>query len=99
MSTVGRVRSGLGVVPDEPVPPGERVRRARRRRGMSIEVTAGLIGKSKGWLSMIENGHLELDKLSDIIALARVLRVPVEDVAGVPLCQRCLQAAGERGRR
>ena len=36
---------------------GGNVRAARRSRGMSLEVLAGLTGRSKGWLSKIENGH------------------------------------------
>jgi transcriptional regulator with XRE-family HTH domain len=61
---------------------GGRVRRARRHRGMTLEVAAGRIGKSKGWLSVIENGRLQLDRLSDITALAAVLRVPVPTLIG-----------------
>ena len=37
---------------------GQNVRAARRSRGMSLEILAGLTGHSKGWLSKIENGHV-----------------------------------------
>ena len=36
---------------------GLNVRAARRSRGMSLEALAGLTGRSKGWLSKIENGR------------------------------------------
>lgn len=63
---------------------GANVRRARLYRGMSLEVLAGLIGRSKGWLSMIENGRLRLERRSDIAALADVLGVAVADLLGEP---------------
>jgi transcriptional regulator with XRE-family HTH domain len=75
-----------------PVPRGEVVRRARRRRGLSLQLTADLIGHSAGWLSMIENGHLELDKISDVVALAELLQVPVAHLADLPACQGCPKA-------
>jgi transcriptional regulator with XRE-family HTH domain len=45
---------------------GMNVRRARRYAGLTLEQLAGRIGKSKGWLSMIENGRLRLEKRQDI---------------------------------
>lgn len=72
---------------------GERVRRARRHRGLTLEVTAGRVGKSKGWLSMVETGRLQLDRLPDIIALAGVLEVPVPALIGIP-CPGCPRTPG-----
>lgn len=63
---------------------GQRVREARRLRGLNLETAAGLIGRSKGWLSMVENGHLPLDKRSDIAALAEVLEVSADTLLGEP---------------
>jgi transcriptional regulator with XRE-family HTH domain len=40
---------------------GLNVRAARRSGGMSLEALAGLTGRSKGWLSKIENGHSRLE--------------------------------------
>jgi transcriptional regulator with XRE-family HTH domain len=48
---------------------GGHVRAARRSRGMSLEVLAGLTGRSKGWLSKIENGHARLERRQDIAAI------------------------------
>ncbi len=74
---------------------GVRVRRARRERGLSLEALAGLVGKSKGWLSMIENGHLALEKLTDIAALAGVLQVTMPSLTGAP-CPGCSRAGWAR---
>lgn len=63
---------------------GMRVRRARKYRGMTLEVLAGRVGKSKAWLSMIENGRLPLEKRSDIAALADALEVPASDLLTRP---------------
>ncbi|WP_017541568.1 helix-turn-helix domain-containing protein [Nocardiopsis halophila] len=68
--------------PDTPI--GERVRRARRARGMSIDVLAGLIGRSKGWMSMVERGRLPLDKRADIAAIAQTLEIAADDLIGEP---------------
>jgi len=75
---------------------GDRVRRPGRDRGLTLEVAAGRVGKSKGWLSMTEHGHLQLDRLSGIIALAGVLGVPVPVLIGVP-CPGCPRSAGGGG--
>jgi transcriptional regulator with XRE-family HTH domain len=75
---------------------GARVRRARQHRGMTLEATAGLVGRSKGWLSLIENGRLPLEKLTDIIALAGVLGVPVPVLTGIP-CPGCPRTRGGDG--
>ncbi|WP_327049325.1 helix-turn-helix domain-containing protein [Microbispora sp. NBC_01189] len=61
---------------------GDNVRRARRYRGKSISELAGLIGRSKGWLSKIENGLLPLDKRGDIAAIADALEVSAVDLIG-----------------
>ena len=52
---------------------GMNVRRARRYAGLTLEQLAGQIGKSKGWLSMVENGRLALEKRQDIARIAEVL--------------------------
>ena len=50
---------------------GERVAFYRRRRGLSQEVVAGLVGRTEDWLSKIENNRAELDRLSVIRKLRR----------------------------
>jgi transcriptional regulator with XRE-family HTH domain len=69
---------------------GQRVQRARRFRGMSLEVLAGRSGKSKSWLSMVENGTRTLDKRRDIAAIADALEVDAADLVGhsVPVFSR-----------
>jgi transcriptional regulator with XRE-family HTH domain len=63
---------------------GANVRAARRARGMSLEVLAGLTGRSKGWLSKIENGHARLERRQDIARLAEALAVSADSLVGEP---------------
>jgi transcriptional regulator with XRE-family HTH domain/tetratricopeptide (TPR) repeat protein len=60
---------------------GARLRALRHRRGMSLEVLAGLSGKSAAYLSMIENGKRPLDRYSLIVSLAEALGVPAAEIA------------------
>ena len=54
---------------------GERVAICRRRRGMTQEVLAGLLGRSVEWLAQFERGAKELDRLSTIVAIADALGI------------------------
>ena len=63
---------------------GMNVRRARRYAGLTLEQLAGRIGKSKGWLSMIENGRARLEKRQDIALIAEVLAVSADTLLGQP---------------
>ncbi|MFL6144920.1 MAG: multiprotein-bridging factor 1 family protein [Labedaea sp.] len=63
---------------------GERVAWYRRRRGMSQEVLAGLVGRTADWLGKAENNRIELDRLSVIRRLAEALDVSLGDVIGQP---------------
>jgi transcriptional regulator with XRE-family HTH domain len=63
---------------------GKRVAFYRRRRGMSQEVLAGLVGRTVEWLRKVENDRAELDRLSVIVQLARTLDVPLGDLIGEP---------------
>jgi transcriptional regulator with XRE-family HTH domain len=51
---------------------------------MSLDVLAGLIGRSKGWLSMIENGHLRLERRQDIAGIAEALDISADMLLGQP---------------
>lgn len=63
---------------------GLNVRAARRSRGMSLEALAGLTGRSKSWLSKIENGHSRLERRQDIAAIAEALEVSADSLVGEP---------------
>src|SRR4051794_37571388 len=63
---------------------GERIAWYRRRRGMSQEVLAGFVGRTADWLSKIENGRIELDRLSVLRHLATALDVSLGDLIGEP---------------
>ncbi|MFI7643273.1 helix-turn-helix domain-containing protein [Nonomuraea sp. NPDC049400] len=55
---------------------GQRIRMARKRKGMSQEVLAGLVGKSVPWLKAVESGRLQSEpRLSIILRLAAALQI------------------------
>jgi transcriptional regulator with XRE-family HTH domain len=72
----------LDAITDDTV--GRNVRRARRFAGLTLDELAGRIGKSKGWLSLVENGKLRLEKRQDIAAIADVLAVSADTLLGQP---------------
>jgi transcriptional regulator with XRE-family HTH domain len=61
---------------------GQRIARARRRRGLSQAVLAGLLGRSESWLSQVERGKRGVDSHSVLVRLAEVLRVDIEEFTG-----------------
>ncbi|MGO9780035.1 MAG: helix-turn-helix domain-containing protein [Streptosporangiaceae bacterium] len=61
---------------------GERIARARRRRGLSQAVLAGLVGRSESWLSQVERGKRGIDSHSVLTRLAEILRVDVAEITG-----------------
>ena len=61
---------------------GQRIARARRRRGLSQSVLAGLVGRSESWLSQVERGQRGIDSHSVLVRLAEVLRVDIEELTG-----------------
>jgi DNA-binding XRE family transcriptional regulator len=44
------------MMPPDREPAGQRIARARRRRGLSQAMLAGLVGRSESWLSQVERG-------------------------------------------
>ncbi|MGW4030615.1 helix-turn-helix domain-containing protein [Streptomyces sp. NPDC004838] len=75
---------------------GERVAWYRRRRGLSQEVLAGLVGRTTDWLSKAENNRIELDRLSVLTALAKALDVSLGDLLAEPTL---LNRSGDSGTR
>jgi transcriptional regulator with XRE-family HTH domain len=61
---------------------GQRIARARRRRGLSEAAFAGLVGRSESWLSQVERGRRPVDSHSVLTRLASALHVPVEELTG-----------------
>jgi transcriptional regulator with XRE-family HTH domain len=60
--------------------PGQRIARARRRRGLSQAVLAGLVGRSESWLSQVERGRRGIDSHAVLTRLAEVLRIDIEQI-------------------
>src|SRR2546430_12041516 len=69
------------MTPAEREAAGQRIARARRRRGLSQAVLAGLVGRSESWLSQVERGKRGVDSHSVLVRLAEVLRVDIEEFA------------------
>ncbi|MFD1931938.1 helix-turn-helix domain-containing protein [Nonomuraea mangrovi] len=59
---------------------GQRIARARRRRGLSQTVLSGLVGRSESWLSQVERGQRAVDNHTVINALAQVLGLAVDEL-------------------
>ena len=63
---------------------GRRARRIRRRRGLSLDVVAGLAGFTKGYLSMLETGQRGFNRRGLVEDLAGALGCSVTDLTGQP---------------
>lgn len=63
---------------------GRRARRARLRLGMPQADLAAALGKSQGWVSKMERGLIELDRVSLLNLLAAELHVHPNDLIGRP---------------
>ncbi len=63
---------------------GARVRTIRRRRGLSLDVAAGLAGVSKAYLSMLENGQRRFERRGLLEDIAHALGCSVADLTGQP---------------
>jgi transcriptional regulator with XRE-family HTH domain len=59
---------------------GQRIARARRRRGLSQAVVAGLVGRSESWLSQVERGVRPVDSHAVLTRLAEVLRTDISEL-------------------
>ncbi|MDQ3760787.1 MAG: helix-turn-helix transcriptional regulator [Actinomycetota bacterium] len=63
---------------------GARARMIRRRRGLSLDVVAGLAGITKGYLSMLERGQRGFNRRGLLDDLAPALGCSVADLTGQP---------------
>ncbi|MGH4012215.1 MAG: helix-turn-helix domain-containing protein [Pseudonocardiaceae bacterium] len=63
---------------------GARARMIRRRRGLSLEVAAGLAGITKSYLSMLEHGQRGFNRRGLLDDLAAALGCSVADLTGQP---------------
>ncbi len=63
---------------------GRRVRLIRKRRGLGLDVAAGLAGISKAYLSLLEKGQRGFNRRGLLDDLARALGCSVTDLTGEP---------------
>ncbi|HEY6421666.1 MAG TPA: helix-turn-helix transcriptional regulator [Pseudonocardiaceae bacterium] len=66
---------------------GARARMIRRRRGLSLDVVAGLAGITAGYLSMLERGLRGFNRRGLVEDLAEALGCSVADLTGQPYAQ------------
>ncbi|MDP9609103.1 helix-turn-helix domain-containing protein [Streptomyces hygroscopicus] len=69
---------------DEAEKIGRRARRARLRLGMPQADLAAALGKSQGWVSKMERGLIELDRVGLLNQVAAELHVHPNDLIGRP---------------
>ena len=75
---------------------GERVAFYRKRRGISQEVLAGLIGRTADWLRKVEHDRMPLDRLSVIRSLTEVLDISLADLIGEPQLLEWSDSSGHK---
>ncbi len=63
---------------------GRRARRARLRLGMPQADLAAALGKTQGWVSKMERGQIEIDRVGLLNLLAAELHVHPNDLIGRP---------------
>jgi transcriptional regulator with XRE-family HTH domain len=75
------------MIMDENTPVGQRIAYYRRRRGLTQQVLAGRAGCSTSWVSKLERGERTVEKIQDLLAIARVLNVEPGDLIGGLACR------------
>ncbi|GCD98335.1 helix-turn-helix domain-containing protein [Embleya hyalina] len=63
---------------------GQRIARARHRKGWDQATLATEAGRSVSWVSKVENGRVPVDRMSVLAKLANVLGVEVVELTGQP---------------
>lgn len=64
--------------------PGDRVKMMRRRAGLTQVDLARRVGRTQGWVSQVERGDIELDKVSVVNELARALHCHPRELTTTP---------------
>lgn len=70
---------------DRPDSDGARIRRLRKRAGLTQEELGRLVGRSQAWVSGMEGGTIPLDSVALIVQVARALKVHPSDIAGAAI--------------
>jgi transcriptional regulator with XRE-family HTH domain len=73
-----------GLQMDEAEAIGSRARRARLRMGMTQADLAAALGRTQGWVSKLERGRIEIDRVSLLNKVAAELHIHPDDLAGRP---------------
>lgn len=59
---------------------GQRVAYYRKRRGITQDALAGLVGRTVSWVEKIESGRAPLDRVSTLAQVAKVLDLSIYDL-------------------
>src|SRR5919198_5789420 len=70
----------MTTTPPDATPAGELIAYHRRRRGLSQVKLAGLLGRSESWISQVERGTRQIDRVSVLFKIAAALDVPVTEL-------------------
>jgi transcriptional regulator with XRE-family HTH domain len=77
---------------------GQRIARARRRRGLSQAVLAGLVDRSESWLSQVERGKRGVDSHTVLTRLTEILHTDIGELTGPddsPVTKRAYSGAAQ----
>ncbi|SNT64284.1 Caspase domain-containing protein [Asanoa hainanensis] len=72
-----------GTLDDLPV--GQRIQHWRQRRGLSGRTFSKLIGRSESWVSRVESGRIQVDKLTILSRIAIALSIDLPTLIGKDL--------------
>lgn len=75
---------------------GQRIAWYRRRRGLSQEALAGLVGRTPDWLGRLENNKVDLDRLSVLRVIADALDIALADLLAEPSLMEWTKESGRR---
>ncbi|MEV4759672.1 helix-turn-helix transcriptional regulator [Micromonospora sp. NPDC049559] len=90
--------AGVGSQDPSELPVGRRVAYWRVRRGMTQQMLADRLDRSKSWLDKVERGVRRLDRVSVLHEIARVLEIPVDQLLrGAGDAERAGRGAGVGG--
>lgn len=78
------MRAAGALMAEEAEAIGQRARRARLRLGMTQADLGVALGRTQGWVSKMERGLIEVDRVSFLNELATELRIHPNDLVGRP---------------
>lgn len=75
---------GSGVLVEEQMTTGQRIARARKRKGWDQATLATEMDRTTSWMSKVETGRLPVDRMSVLAKFADILGVEIVELTGQP---------------